>query len=344
MQKAVLFLCFLPLLASAQIGGRFAFDALRLTPNARINALGGVQLSTLDQDPFLSLQNPALSNNQMHGHLGFNFSNALADIRYGQFAYSHKIRQVGNLHGGVQSINYGDFSRTDNLGISNGTFTSSAYRFTAGASRAFDQWRFGASFHFLTAQLDWLRYHALVVDFGAAWVDTTGYTSAGIVLKNFGSQIGPLQESESRATLPFEIQAGISQRLEHLPIRFSLTGIHLNRLMGLLYQDPDAPPEYDLSGQLVPVRKRTADKIARHFVIGAELNISKRVYLRAGYNHQRRQDLKTLNQGGLAGFGYGGGIKISWFAFDYGFARYHAASSLHQFSLTMNLTSPIKKL
>ncbi len=339
-----LFLLLFPVLLQAQLGGRYAFDALRLTPNARVNSLGGVLISTSDQDPFLALQNPALSQDKMHSRLGLNWSNALADIQYGQLAYSHRVKAVGNLHGGVQFINYGDFSKRDVLGNSTGVFEASAYKFTAGASRAFDEWRFGASFNFYTAQLDWLRYQAFTMDMGGSWQDTSRFTSFGFVLKNFGSQVGRFQEGDARAALPFEIQAGVSQRLEHLPLRFSLTGIHLNRFMGLIYQDPNPVPEYDLSGQLIPVRKRTADKIARHFVLGAELNVSKQVYLRAGYNHQRRQELKTLNQGGIAGFSYGAGVKISWFSFDYGFARFHASSNLHQFSLTMNLSSPIKKM
>lgn len=342
MRNFLLFLFLLPLLSAAQIGGRYAFDALRLTPNARINALGGVLISTSDQDPFLALQNPALSQDKMHGRIGFNWANALTDINYGQFAYSHKLKNFGNLHGGVQLINYGDFVRRDVLGNADGSFDASAYRFTAGASRSFDNWRFGTSLNVYTALLDYLKYHALTVDFGGSWSDTTKFTSLGFVLKNFGTQIGRFSEGAVGASLPFEIQAGVSQRLEHLPLRFSLTGIHLNRLMGLLYQDPNAVPEYDLSGQLIPVRKRTADKIARHLVLGAELNISKQVYLRAGYNHQRRQELKTLNQGGIAGFSYGAGLKISWLTFDYGFARFHASSNLHQFSVTMFLGGPIK--
>lgn len=333
-----------PVWVWSQIGGRYAFDGLRLVPNARVNALGGILISYADQDPFLALQNPSLSSDAMQGRLGMNWANALADIQYGQFAYSHGIRNVGNVHGGVQLVNYGEFSARDILGNSTGTFDASAYKLSGGVSRSFDRWRLGATFNFFSTRMDWVKYHALTADFGASWVDTSGLTSAGFVLKNFGSQIGRYREGYPHADLPFEIQAGISQRLRYLPLRFSLTGVHLNRLMGLLYQDPKALPEYDLSGQVIPVRKRTADKIARHFVFGAELNISKAVYLRAGYNHQRRQDLKTLNQGGISGFSYGAGVKISWFSFDYGFARFHAASNLHQFSLVMNLSQPVSKL
>lgn len=343
-KNLIIVILWIPVFVLAQTGGQYGFDALRLVPSARITALGGINISTSDYDPLMAAQNPALSNDQMHGMFSMTWSNALADIRYGQAAYSHRLKNVGNLYGGVQFVNYGDFIRTDALANQTGTFTAGTYKFSAGASRAFDQWRFGAGFHYLSARIDGMQSGALSVDMGAMWQDTSRFLNAGFVLKNLGSQIGRYSPNQEKADLPFEIQAGISKRLEHLPVRFSLTAIQLNRFMNLLYQNPDAPIEYDLSGQPIPVKKRTADKIARHFVLGAELSVSKSFFLRAGYNHQRRQELKTLNQGGLSGFGMGAGIRVSWFTFDYGFGRYHAASNLHQFTLAMALTGPIKGL
>lgn len=341
--RFLIILVALPSLLPAQIGGDRAFEFLRLVPSARLNALGGANISTSDHDPLWSTVNPAASNPLSHSMLSFSWANYLSDIRYGQFWYNHTQPKWGNFHGGVQFANYGDFQRTDVLNNASGTFSAGASRMSLGASRAFDKLNIGATFHYLNANIDGWKSSTFVADFGVSWQDTARLLGVGAVIKNFGTAIR-YSDAFDEPQLPFELQLGISKRLEHLPLRFSLTAIHLNRFMGLLYQDENAPPQFDLSGQEIPVRKRTADRIARHFVFGAELNLSQHVYLRAGYNHLRRQDLKTINHGGTAGFGFGGGLHISWFTFDYGFGRYHAASSFHQFSLAMSLQGPYKKL
>ena len=343
MLRVFIFILLCPVLVHAQIGGSRAFDFLRMVPSARMNALGGANISTMDHDPLWSAANPAASNPLSHSMLSFSWANYLSDIRYGQFWYNHTQPKWASFHGGVQFANYGEFQRTDILNSNSGTFSAGAARMSMGASRAFDKLRVGGTFHYLNANVDGWKSSAFVADFGASWQDTTRLLGIGAVMKNFGAAL-QYTEAMDEVSLPFELQVGISKRLEHLPLRFSLTGIHLNRFMGLLYRDENAPPQFDLSGQEIPVKNRTADRIARHFVFGAELSLSKHVYLRAGYNHLRRQDLKTINHGGTAGFGFGGGLHISWFTFDYGFGRYHAAASFHQFSLAMSLQGPYRKI
>jgi hypothetical protein len=342
MLRFLIALIAIPSFLHGQVGGDRAFEFLRMVPSARLNALGGANISTSDHDPLWSAVNPAASNPLSHSMFSFSWANYLSDIRYGQFWYNHTQPKWGNFHGGVQFANYGDFQRTDVLNNTSGTFSAGASRMSFGASRAYDKLNIGATFHYLNANLDGWKSSAFVADFGASWQDTSRLLGIGAVMKNFGTAMR-YADAFDQPQLPFELQLGISKRLEHLPLRFTLTGIHLNRFMGLLYRDENAPPQFDLSGQEIPVRKRTADRIARHFVFGAELNLSKHVYLRAGYNHLRRQDLKTINHGGTAGFGFGGGLHISWFTFDYGFGRYHAAASFHQFSLAMSLQGPYRK-
>ena len=328
----------LPAFVWGQIGGQHVYDFLRYPASARIGTLGGVNISRLDADPSMIFNNPASSNPRSHKQLGFTFSNQLADIRYGSTAYSQNVRSAGNFHAGVQFANYGNFRGADELNFPTGNFQAANYVFTAGFSRLFDKVRIGGSFNLITSYISTAHSTGLSLDMGALYADSLHRRNIGVTLRNFGGQINSYSDSDLKEKIPFEIQAGVTQGLEHLPLKLSLTFVHLNRFMQLLYVDPNAPIEYDLSGQEIPQKKRTFDKFARHLVIGAEFNFGKYVFFRTGYSHQRRQELKTLDHGGLAGFGVGGGIRISRLSFDYGFNNYHKASGVHQFSLSISLS------
>ena len=59
--------------------------------------------------------------------------------------------------------------------------------------------------------------------------------------------------------------------------------------------------------------------------------------IRAGYNYQRRQELKFDDKASVVGFSAGFGIKIKRFRLDYGISRFHLAGSSNLFSLAINL-------
>ena len=72
-------------------------------------------------------------------------------------------------------------------------------------------------------------------------------------------------------------------------------------------------------------------------VFGVEFLPSKSFTLRAGYNYQRRQELKFDSKASTVGFSAGFGLKIKRFRLDYGISRFHLAGSSNLFSLSINL-------
>ena len=56
----------------------------------------------------------------------------------------------------------------------------------------------------------------------------------------------------------------------------------------------------------------------RHLIFGIEFIPLDNFYLRAGYNYQRRQELKISNRTAMVGFSWGFGIRISKFHLSYG--------------------------
>ncbi|MDX5347641.1 MAG: hypothetical protein LPJ89_07920, partial [Hymenobacteraceae bacterium] len=55
--------------ANAQIGGKQTFRFLSVPTNAKVAAIGGVNVSSMDQDVNMLASNPALLNEKMDKHL-----------------------------------------------------------------------------------------------------------------------------------------------------------------------------------------------------------------------------------------------------------------------------------
>jgi hypothetical protein len=104
-------------------------------------------------------------------------------------------------------------------------------------------------------------------------------------------------------------------------------------------RDPNAKRD-PITGELVTERKfdEITDQVMRHLIVGVEIFPSKNFHIRAGYNYQRRQELKVSSLGGAAGFSLGFGLKISKFRLDYGRAIYHQAGASNHFSFATNLS------
>lgn len=334
----------LPLFLSAQIGGRHVYSFLNLTPAARTASLGGINISTYDHDANFAYQNPALLNDSMHQQASFSIANYLAGITYGYASYAHTFDGIATFHSGVQYLSYGKMIEADVFGNQTGTFSASDIAWVVGGGIKKDLFSFGANLKIINSNIAGYRSHwGLGMDLGGAYISEKGNFTAGMTFRNIGFSLSKwnLAEGEN-ATLPFEMSIGVSHRLEHMPLRFSVTATNL-QTPNLIYYDKDAPPEIDLSGEPIITKFPFFDNLFRHFVFGTEFLISKGFNLRAGYNHMRRQELRSANRAGISGFSFGAGIKIKMFRLDYGLASFHAVGPTHQFMVATNIGSFKKK-
>ncbi len=330
--------------ATAQIGGRHVYDFLNLAPSARHAAIGGINVSTWDDDPSFAAQNPALLNDSMHQKLALSFVNYLADIGYGYAGYSHTREGIGSFHGAIQYVSYGNMQSADEYGNITGEFSARDLAVTVGYSRTLDRLeqgtlRYGVNLKVISSSLaPGFGSVGIATDLGAAYRSPEKLFSAGLVMKNLGVQLSSYVPGAAREPLPFEIVAGVSNKLRYMPLRFSLTFIQLEH-PNLVYIDPNAPIEFDLSGNPIEPPNQMADRIFRHVVFGGEFLLGRSLRLRAGYNHLRRQELRANNRAGMTGFSLGAGIRLRRFAIDYGFSSYglNSVFNTHQFSVRMNL-------
>lgn len=344
MKRIVLIHCLLFVIAPqmwAQIGGQNTFGFLDLSSSvsARLNALGGVNVSLRDDDPMMAYENPALLNDSMDNWVGLSFSPFLGGANYGYTAYMRDIKNVGLFHAGIKYFNSGQQLGADEFGNTTSPFSTNEAVVTVGYAQpiGLTNIHVGSNLKFIASNLaPGFSSTGLALDLGASYLSDSGLFSAGLVIRNMGVQLTSYVADGVREPLPFQIVAGVSNKLKYMPLRFSLTLTHLDR-WDLYYDDPNAEVELDFNGNPIDNSPGVADRIARHMVFGGEFLLGKSLRLRVGYNHLRRQELRSQNRAGMSGFSLGLGIRANrkGFAFDYGYSSLGSAGlfNAHQFSL-----------
>jgi hypothetical protein len=164
-----------------------------------------------------------------------------------------------------------------------------------------------------------------------------------VLFKNIGRQLDYYIPG-NREPLPFEVQLGISQKLNTVPLRYSIVYNHLEKF-NLTYSDPSKSNVDPISGDTIKVSKfeQFTDKLMRHFVLGVEFYPVKRFYISLGYNYQRRRELRTEVKKGLVGFSLGCGINVYKFRISYAWSKYHLAASPSTFTITTNIADLFSK-
>jgi hypothetical protein len=313
----------------SQTGGDNIYEFLNLTHSGLITSLGGTNVSLQGDNPNLVYHNPALLNPVMSNSLALNYVNYFAGINYGLAMYSRSVPGTGNLAAGLTYINYGSFTEADESGVITGSFSAAEYALSLIYSRSIDSlFSVGITFKPVLSQLEKYTSFGFAFDIGGSWHNMSNLFSTGVVIKNAGYQV-TTYAGEPHQKLPFEIQAGISQKLAHAPFRFSLTLRHLEKF-DLTYQ-------YSSSGSSENNKASSGfiENSMRHVILGVELIPHKNFYLSAGYNYQRRKELQIESKVSTGVFSWGFGINTSVLNIEFGRATYHLAGSSTAVSLVL---------
>ncbi|OFX85709.1 MAG: hypothetical protein A2W99_05975 [Bacteroidetes bacterium GWF2_33_16] len=343
-KSAIIFIfIFLSIISNAQIGGMHTYSFLDLVNSARVASLGGNVIAVDDNDLNFICHNPALLNPDMNQSLVLNYVNYFTDINYGYVSYAREYKNYGMFAAGIQYINYGKFIEADDKGFITGEFKASEYAIHLVYSRPIDSlFSFGINIKPIISTLEKYTSIGIAGDFGVLFTNRDKLFSAALVVKNLGIQLkGYTTERES---LPLNIQIGISQKLRHAPLRFSIVADHLETL-DLTYEKPENESDllFDDEEETESAIDKVADQIMRHIIIGAEFSPIENVYIRAGYNYRRRKEMIIDSKTGMVGFSFGFGVKISKFHISYGRATYHLAGASDHFSISTNLESFYKR-
>jgi hypothetical protein len=315
---------------AGQVGGKGTYQFLNLPNSARIAALGGNFLAINDDDITLTLANPSLINSNMHNQVGFSFVDFFTDINYGFVQYSRTFEKAGSFVGTMQYIDYGKFQEADEAGVQYGYFHAGEYALNVGWGRKLTPlWAVGSNLKFIYSSLESYNSFGVAVDIAGSYFSKDELFDASLIFRNIGYQVVAYREG-NHEPLPFEIQAGLSKKFEHIPFRVSALFTHLEK-WDVRYENPINP-----SGGIDPVTGEPneisgidefADNLMRHIILGGELTIAKALSLQLSYNYQRRQEMKVPDKLSTVGFSWGFGIRVKQFQFSYARSAYHLVGS-----------------
>ena len=315
-----------------------SYAALDLPLSAR-HAVLNEPVSLYSQDLESGIFNPAMLNEKMEKQLSLNFVDYFSDINFVSAAYALPLRDFGTIGISVKSIGYGEFTETDFTSQSLGTFGANEQIISVGLGKELsERWSVGASVKTLFSNLQDYQSVALASDLAIAFKKEDKNFSMSLLARNYGKQISTYASTEE--ILPFQLDFGLSKRLEHLPFLITMNYKNVQKWdLTSVYESANNDFSLNTSSEEI----NFTNKLFRHIDVGGELSIGKHIQLRMGYNPKRRQELKVDSYLGMVGFSWGLGIKISHFKINYGRSTYHLHGSPNYFSFSTDFSKFYKQ-
>jgi hypothetical protein len=301
---------------SQTLGGNAVFNFLKQPNSPQLSALGGVNISNITNDVSFTFHNPALLRREMNMQVNTSFNSFLAGIKNCSLTTAYYADNLETSFAfGVNYFNYGNLPQTDAAGNELGTFHPNDYVVQLAASKKYkDKWFYGTTLKFINSSYGYYKSNGIAADVGVTYYDTLNQLQASVVVKNIGTQL-KTYDGSTKEELPFDLEAGITKRLQKAPLQFSLTAHNLHRF-NTYYNDTAflaGQGQDDFRG-----KSFTVDKIISHLVLSGQFFIRDKVEISMGYNFLRRKDLNVLNAAnGLNGFTIGGGLLLKYLQVRY---------------------------
>lgn len=349
-----------PLFAQFTGTGSSSFTFLSLPYSARLNALGGTNVSVRDGDVSMAMCNPALLGDLTDKQLQLNFTYFMPGTIFGSALYGHnfgrsKIEKPYTGDGepdkpnyfavGVHYLDYGKMIYADDMGNTYGTFTAKDILIDAIYARQLDEhFTIGTTIKPILSFYERYSSFALGADVGVHFQMRDTSLQVGLSLQNIGYQLRGFYSREGGRKLemlPLNLQLGLSYRFAHAPIRLSMT-IHNMQRWNLNYEYTNVPVD-SYTGEAQSTKVQWYDMMFRHTIFAVDiLPKSNRFYLTLSYNHRRRAEMALQDQRSLAGFALGGGIRIYKFSVNFTFSQLTKANYTYQVGLSLDINSMMK--
>lgn len=337
----------------AQISGAGSsvFNFLNLPASSRLNALGGENVAIADDDISMAFINPALLTGQTDNVLQLNYAYYLAGTMFGSAMYGHnfgrsKIEKPYSGDGepdkpnyfavGVHYLDYGKMQYADEDGnLQGGTFTAKDICINAMYARQLGPYfTVGVTLKPIYSIYESYHSFALGADVGGHYQMADSSLQVGLALRNIGWQMKAFyseEEGQHTEMLPLNLEMGISYRLKHAPLRFSLT-IH-----NMQKWDISADNESSTSTSKA---KAGFDMAFRHTIWALDIvPKSNKFYVTISYNHRLHQEMKLADAFSLAGFAAGVGVNIYKFRLGFAVSQYSRSNLTYQVSLSTDINS-----
>ncbi len=290
------------------------YNFLRLPVSAHAAALGGENITVIEDDPTLMFANPALLASVSDKTLNLNFMTYMAGSATGSASFNRIINDKSSWGVMAQYINYGSMKETDADNNQTGDFTAQeialagAYSYTLAKNLVG-----GITARLVTSYIGSYNSMAASIDLGLNYYNPDSEWSASIVAKNLGGQVKAY--NDEFGSMPTDLQIGVSKRFLNMPFRISLTAVDLTH--------------WNYSA-------------LNHLVAGVDLMLGDQFYISGGYNFRRAKEMKIEQGSGSesssgshgAGLTLGAGVQLERFKLQVAYGKYHLSSS----SITVNVS------
>lgn len=304
----------------AQVKSTFNFLELPISSHAA--ALGGENISIIEDDLTMALQNPALLSCVANKTLNLNYMVYIDGVGVGSAAFSKVINERSAWAVAAQYFGYGKMKHTDAEDNIYGEFSAKDMNFMGVYNYDLsDYWSGGVTAKMIYSHYQEYSSFGIGVDLGLNYYNENSDFSASLVFKNLGGQI--VAYDKKRERLPINIQLGISKRLAHAPFRVSITMPMLNNWQSSYTEDGE--------------KQKFTTILLNHFVFGIDFNPSDNFYVSLGYNCRRASEMKINGSSHWAGLSAGAGIQVKRIKIGASFAKYHSVGSSLLFNLAMSL-------
>lgn len=288
---------------------RTGYNFLKLPVSAHAAALGGDNISIIEDDESMIFNNPALLSSVSDKTINLNYMNYMSGANTASAAFNRIIKERASVAASAQFIDYGKMKEVDENNVQTGEFSAKDISIAGYFSYMLtDRIAGGITAKFVTSYIGDYNSIAMGVDLGLNYYDPDKEWSVSLVAKNLGGQMKAYDDQYDR--MPIDVQLGASKRFAHMPFRISATLVDLNHL------------DY---------------KFINHLVMGADIIISPTIWVGIGYNFRRANEMKITETDGSsshgAGLSFGTGINLERFKLNLAYGKYHVSSS----SILINL-------
>lgn len=298
-----------------------SYNSLRLPVTTHTAAVGGQNVSLIEDSPAAGWSNPALYANASDLSLALNFMTYAAGSSWMGAHFVHALGERHTLAVGAQMMNFGKMDETDEMGNTIGSINAKDFVVGAGYSYLLsNRWSGGANLKLMVSNLAGYSAIAFAVDAGLNYYDDEKDLSASIALQNMGTQL-KAYDNGIHTHLPFALSLGLSKGLDHLPVRFHVTLTDVTRWKSSYYVLPE-DKDKDKSNKV-----SFGKKALNHLVLGIDVMPADICYLSLGYNFRRAYELKAAGSSHMAGLSAGFGLNIKRFSFGASYAKYHHAGN-----------------
>lgn len=279
------------------------YNFLRLPVSAHAAVLGGENITIIEDDPALMFSNPALAASVNDKTIGLSYMNYMDGVNYMSASFNKILKEKATLAGGIQYVNYGKMKQTDENNVQSGEFSASDIAIDAIFSYQLSERIVGGiTAKFIMSYIGSYSSMAVGIDLGVNYYDPDREWSISAVAKNLGGEVKAYDEEFGK--MPLDLQVGVSKTFAALPVRLSATLVDLTH--------------YNYS-------------FKNHIILGADVLLSQSLWIGAGYNFRRVEEMKISDgeseSSHGAGLSFGAGLNLERFKLNVAYGKYHVSSS-----------------